>query len=345
MSAILLGLLLSAGSSRGDGWTIGTPESAGVSATKLAAMDTEIRGGEFRKIGSVLVARNGKIVHEAYYEGDADTLRNTRSATKSVTAILTGIAIDRKLLSGVDVPVSPFLSAWKPFAHPDPRKDAITVAQLLTMSSALDCNDWIDSSPGNEERMYPMEDWVRFGVDLPVRSATSFSYCTAGTVLLGAVLESAAHMPVDELASKFLFGPLGIERAHWTRSPRGMPMTGGGLELRSRDLLKLGELWRRNGDWNGTRVVSAAWVQASTRPHSRIDDSTEYGYLFWVKSFRTADRSYPAYLMTGNGGNKVAVFPELQLVAVLTSTNYNARGMHQQTDRLLTDYVLPGVER
>jgi CubicO group peptidase (beta-lactamase class C family) len=86
-------------------------------------------------------------------------------------------------------------------------------------------------------------------------------------------------------------------------------------------------------------------VRTSTQPKARIDDDTEYGYLWWLKSFKSSEKSYSAFMMNGNGGNKVAVFPELDLAVVLTSTNYNTRGMHEQTDHLLTDYILPAIQQ
>ena len=90
--------------------------------------------------------------------------------------------------------------------------------------------------------------------------------------------------------------------------------------------------------------MDKSWVEASTRPHARIDDNTEYGYLWWLKAFKAGDKSYPAFYMSGNGGNKVAVFPGLDMAVVLTSTNFNTKGMHEQTEKLLTDYILRAVE-
>ncbi|MCP5107610.1 MAG: hypothetical protein GY950_29755 [bacterium] len=90
--------------------------------------------------------------------------------------------------------------------------------------------------------------------------------------------------------------------------------------------------------------MSERWVKASLKPRTRIDENTEYGYLWWLRSFKTKTKAYPAYYMSGNGGNKVVVFPKLNLVVVITSTNYNTREMHRLTDRLLSDYILPAVE-
>ena len=78
--------------------------------------------------------------------------------------------------------------------------------------------------------------------------------------------------------------------------------------------------------------------------HARIDDETEYGYLWWLKKFKSGEKSHAAFFMSGNGGNKVMVFPDLDMSVVLTSTNYGTKGMHQQTEQLLTDYILRAVQ-
>jgi CubicO group peptidase (beta-lactamase class C family) len=123
-----------------------------------------------------------------------------------------------------------------------------------------------------------------------------------------------------------------------------MAMTGGGLGLQSRDYLKLAQLYANRGVWNGNRIISESWVKASTRPHAQVDDETGYGYLWWLKAFKSNDKKFSAYLMQGNGGNKVAVFPEADMVVVMTATNYNARDAHELTDRLLSEYILAAIE-
>ena len=339
-------------------WPVSSPTSQGLSLAPLAAMEKAITAGEFKKIGSVLVARHGKLVYEKYFDGDAGTLRDTRSATKSITDILIGITIKDRKLSSVDARVLSFLpERARKLQNPDPRKDNITVEDFLTMSSPLECDDWNDASRGNEERMYLVEDWAQFILDLPVRGRMHlgehdeappygryFSYCTGGVFTLSEVLEKVTGTRADRYAQENLFGPLGITDAVWVFSPMNIPQTGGGLRLTSRELLKIAELYRSNGEWQGKQIVDAAWVQASTRPHARIDDETEYGYLWWLKAFKSGSKSYPAFFMSGNGGNKVVVFPALDMSVVLTSTNFNTKGMHQQTEQLLTDYILRAVE-
>jgi len=324
----------------------------------LQALSEAVRSDQFKKIGSVVVARHGKLAFEDYVEGDAGVLRDTRSATKTITGGLVGMAIERHELSGVEARVLSLLpERARRVANPDPRKDAITVEDLLTMSSPLECDDWNDASRGNEERMYLIEDWAQFVLDLPIAGhmrlgetidrpphGRRFSYCTGGVFVLSEVLQKVTGRRTDLYARERLFEPLGIGEVKWVYSPLDIPQTGGGLRLTSRDLLKLGQLYLAGGRWGGRAILSEAWARRSTEPHVRIDETTEYGYLWWLKTFESGGQRYPAYFMSGNGGNKVVVVPSLDLVAVITSTNFNSRGMHEQTEKLLTEYLLPAVE-
>ena len=339
-------------------WPTAPKTEAGLSEARLHSLDAAVRSGEFKKIGSILIARHGKLAYESYFDGDAATLRDTRSATKSITDILIGIAIEEHKLSGVDAKVLALLPEHaRRVQNPDPRKAAITVEDFLTMSSPLECDDWNDASRGNEERMYLVEDWAQFLLDLPIRGRMRvgeqaetppygryFSYCTGGVFTLSEILQKATGVRADRYAGDKLFQPLSIANVEWVYSPMNIPQTGGGLRLTSRDLLKVAQLYLNSGEWRGKRIVSEAWVHLSTQPHARIDEATEYGYLWWLKSFKSGEKSYPAFFMSGNGGNKVVAIPALDLAVVITSTNYNTHGMHEQTEKILTDYVLAAVD-
>jgi CubicO group peptidase (beta-lactamase class C family) len=338
-------------------WGSATPASVGLDASRLDAMEAAIKAGEFKKIGSVLIARHSRLVYERYFEGDATSLRDTRSATKGVTSLLVGLAIQDKKLSGVDAKILDLLPERRHrLQNPDPRKEKITVEDLLTMSSPLECDDWNDASRGNEERMYLVEDWAQFILDLPIRGRMRigeaeekpkygryFSYCTGGVFILSEVLGKTTGLRTDKYAEQRLFARLGIANTMWAYSPLSIPQTGGGLRLSSPDLLKIAQLYLSGGKWNGQQLINKEWVNASTTPHAEISDHQEYGYLWWLQSFKAGDNSYPAFFMSGNGGNKVLGFPTLDMAVAITSTNYNTRGMHEQTDRLLSDYILAAV--
>ena len=333
------------------------PDEANLSIEPLNAMEKAVRAGDFKKISSVVILRHGKLAYEVYFDGDAETPRDTRSATKSITGTLVGIALDEHRIASVSAPVLSFFPGRK-VQNPDPRKNKMSVEDLLTMSSPLECDDWNEFSRGNEERMYLVEDWAQFFLDLPVYGGMRlpgepeerphgrrFSYCTAGIFILSPVLERATGVSADQYAQQKLFSPLGIHSAQWVYTSLDVPQTGGGLRLASRDLAKIAQLYLNGGVWRGQRIVSEDWVKQSIAPQARIDETTEYGYLWWLKSFRSKGGStYPAFYMSGNGGNKVLGLPSLDMVVVITSTNYNTKGMHEQTEKMLTDYILPAAQ-
>jgi len=246
--------------------------------------------------------------------------------------MLIGLSIERGLFPDVETPVADLLGGRQPRLHRDSRKDSITVEQLLMMTSCLDCNDWDLKSPGNEERMYPTSDWVQFALDLPVRRGCDFSYCTAGVVLLGVALETTLGEPLSSFAQRELFSPLGIERAQWQHTPRGETSNAGGLGLTTQSLLRLGLLYQRGGEG----IVPAGWVRRSIQRRAQIDAQTDYGYLWWIRSFA----GHSSFFMTGMGGNRVHVFPDLELVAAITTTNFRRRDAHALSDRLVIEQIL-----
>jgi CubicO group peptidase (beta-lactamase class C family) len=337
-----------------DGLSAVAPSSAGISAERLGQMEQAIKAGDFKAITSVLIARHGKLAYEHYFDSDGiDGFRNTRSATKTITGMLIGAAIDRHFIPSVDAHVLDYLKDKLPLENPDARKDKITIEDFLTMSSLLECDDENSFSRGNEERMYLVEDWAKFTLDLPIRGfpdwetkpkdspyGRSWSYCTAGPTTLGVVLERAVKQPVPDFAREVLFAPLGITSVKWQFQPLGTAMTGGGLELRSRDLFKLGQLYLDGGAWIEHRILSAEWVEKSLRPHANAREETDYGYLWWLQTFHFHARSLRSYGMYGTGGNKVLVFPDEALVVVITTTNYHVQGASALTDKLIVDYVL-----
>ena len=201
MSASLQAQGLEAPPQLNDGLEVRSPSAAGLHASPLSALSAELVGDRFPNTTSVLVLKDGRLVFERYFgSGGREVLNDTRSAMKSITALAVGLALADRVLGSIDEPAFRRLTDRTPFRNDGPLKQQITLADFLTMSSALDCNDWDESSPGNEEGMYPRGDWTRWAVDLPLkpdyrRDATGrgpFSYCTAGVFLLGQILQRAA---------------------------------------------------------------------------------------------------------------------------------------------------------
>lgn len=334
-----------------------TRNVAPADAGGFAAARAAVERGDFKAITSILVAEDGKIVYEHYFDGDAQTRRNTRSATKTVAGMLAGLAIEDGALTSASARAFDVLPARyrQRMEHPDPRKDAITVEDLLTMSSLVECDDENQFSRGNEERMYLVEDWVQFYADLPVQGfpawmpkpadsphGRSFRYCTAGVTTLGATIQAAVREPLQAYAQRRLFDPLGIEAPEWQFSPLGLAQAGGGLGLRTRDLWALAQLYLDGGRRDGRQLVPADWVRRSLSAHATAREDADYGYLWWLMKIPLDGRTVVMPAMAGTGGNDIFLVPEKRAVVVITTANYNERQPHQYTFKLL-QALLPAL--
>ena len=324
---------------------------------QLFALDSAVRAGSYEQITSILIAREGRVLFERYYSGaDENSLHNTRSATKTIGTLLTGLAIREGFIQSENDLIFDYLGKDRAVENPDPRKDSITLADLLTMSSVLECDDSNPFSRGNEERMYPIEDWVQFFLDLPIRSypwgpppaeqpyGRAWSYCTAGAATVAAVVEASVGEPAHDLLQRELFLPLQITDYKLHFNPAGTLNTAGGSEYRARDLLKLVQLFLQRGRWGTDQVIPADWMHRATRPRARVEEGTEYAYLLWLKPFGDPIQ-YAAYYMSGNGGQKALAVPELDLAVVITTTNYNNRNAHAYTDEIMNEYIIPAIAK
>lgn len=348
-----------AAAANGNEWPRADAARSGWDVEQLAAIGTRIETGEYQQVTSVLIAHDGMLIHEQYFnEGGREHMNNMRSLTKSVTSLLVGAAIDRGLLENVNVRVYDFFADRQPVANPDPRKAQFTVEDLLTMSSLWECNDENQYSRGNEERMYLIEDWLQFALDLPIRGfpgwetkpqesqyGRAFSYCTAGVFTLGAMLERAADSSLGAFAQDTLHQPLGIENVQWQEAPDGTDVGGGGTAYRSRDILKIGQLMVDGGKWRDRQVISRRWIEASLTSRAVARDDIEYGYLWWKFPFKVRDRTMLVPLAAGNGGNYLFVLPEERLVALVTATAYGQGFAHAQAQKIFQEHVLAALPR
>ncbi len=321
----------------------------------LVSLDSTISSGKYEQVTSVLIAHKGEVLYEKYYNGtDENTLHNTRSATKTMATILTGIAIDQGYIQSEKDNILKYLSRKLPVENPDPRKENITIEDLLTMSSMLECNDWNNHSRGHEERMYVIEDWTSFYLDLPIRSypfepkpedqpyGRSFSYCSAGAAALADIVQSAVGVPLQEYAQNNLFQPLGIVDYKLDYNPAGILNTAGGSNYKSRDFLKMAQLLLNGGKWNGNQILSSDWIEKATTPRANIMDDIDYGYLLWLRDYGD-DHKTRTYAMAGNGGQRVLIAPDIETTVVITTTNYGNRNAQNYSDEMLNKYIIPSV--
>ena len=317
-------------------------------------MDSVVSSGKYERITSILIAKDGDVLFEKYYnKHDVNSKHNTRSVTKTMATLLTGIAIDKGYIRSEKDKIFDYLQHKLPVNNPDKRKEEITIEDLLTMSSILECNDHNNFSRGNEERMYIIEDWAQFYLDLPIYSypwgpqpkdrpyGRAFSYCSAGAALLAEILQNAIKSDLAEFTKKNLFEPLSIKDYTLHYTPHKVLNTAGGSEYRSRDLLKLIQLCLNKGQWNGKQIISSSWIEKASTTKLEAYDA-EYGYLLWIKNFGK-DKKYKSFFMSGTGGNKVLANTELGLSVVITTKNYWTRDAHNITDEIMNDFIIPAM--
>ena len=314
---------------------------------KIRTLNTKIAENRFRDITSIVVIKNGKLLLEEYFNKyNRDSLNDTRSVGKSFASALMGIAVKGGYIKNENQKISEFYDL-KTFKNYSSKKDSVTIKSLLTMSSGFNGNDQDEESPGNEENMYPTDNWIKFILDLPMtenKIGETWNYFTAGVVLSGDILDQSVPKGLKNYADKKLFQPLGITNYNWQFTPQQKPSLAGGLRMNTLDFAKFGQLYKNNGVWNGKAILSKGWIKKSfTNYFSNTPDFEGYGYLFWRKVYTIGNKSFETYQSSGNGGNKIIMFTELPIVMVITAKAYNQPYSHSQVDKMVQEYLLPAV--
>jgi CubicO group peptidase (beta-lactamase class C family) len=336
-----------------DGWPVATLDAvainrAGISRFIQMLIDTPIDSVHSSEIHAVLIARHGKLVLEEYFHGfHRAALHDTRSASKSLTSVLTGAAILQGNRLGTVTSVYKAMEGESAWAHLDPRKQALTVEHLLTMSSGLDCDDRDPKSVGNEDTMQSQTaqpDWYRYTLDLamvrdPGRLAV---YGSANPNLLGGVLAHATGRWLPDLFRDLVAEPLGIKHYAMNLMPTGEAYMGGGVQFQPRDFMKLGQMILDQGRWQGGPIVTADWAKRSVAPLYDMR-GLHYGYLWWVTDYPFKDRTVRAFFAGGNGGQIVMGVPELDLIIAFYGGNYSDPVLLVPQRVYVPQYILPAV--
>lgn len=345
-----------------DQWRVATAESVELSGARLCAMVKWLDDWKQSDVHAVLVVRHGALVFEHYFSGKDEhwgepvgdvafgpaTKHDERSVTKSIVALVLGIAIDRGLIKSIDEPVMSFFPEYADLRTAE--KDKIRLRDLVTMSSGLEWHE--DDTPytsnaNSENRMDAAPDPYRYALQQAVIEPPGqvWNYNSGSTEVIAAVLKKASGKPVDELARTLLFAPLGIADVDWPRSARGDPIAAGALRMRPRDLAKIGQLVLQRGAWNGTQVVPASWIDAATTPQINVSgfNSFFYGYFFWLGRSLADGREVPWAAAVGLGGQRVFIVPDLDLVVVVNAGLYASPLQATVPTAILNQYVLRAV--
>ena len=328
-----------------SGWTVSQEK---INMDIIRNLNKKIAENRFKNITGIVVIKDGKLLLEEYFNGSGrDSLQDTRSVGKSFSSALTGIAIKDGYVKSENQNLKEFYDL-KQFKNYSSQKENVTIKSLLTMSSGFDGNDEDYESPGNEENMYPTENWIKFILDLPMTenpTGKSWNYFTAGVVLSGDILDKNVPQGLVKYADQKLFQPLGITNYKWQFTPQQKPSLAGGLRMKALDFAKFGQLYKNNGVWNGKTILSKEWIQKSfTNYFTDSPDFEGYGYLFWRKVYTVGNKSYEAFQSSGNGGNKIIIFTTIPVVIVITAQAYNKPYAHQQSEKIVQEYLLPALK-
>ncbi len=327
-----------------DGLAVGSLDNTGLDTALLSEMVTKIVDGTYPDVHSILILKDGKLVFEEYfYEHHKNKLHELRSATKSFVSALTGIAIEKGYIKSKDEKVLPYFSEYT-FKNNLEEKKKITIENLLTNQSGLDCDVYNSKAIGNESTMAYEQDWIQYSLDLPMKDSAGGigQYCSSNPIILGRIIEIATKMTLPEFAQQTLFKDLGIRNFEWHFKPD--PSSGETfcqLNLRSRDMAKFGLLYLDKGIWNGKQVITKDWVEQSLEKHAVVA-GLDYGYLWWTKYLDANGMRYYGKLAQGNGGQKIYIFQELNLVTIITAGHYN---MQSSSNELNAKYILPAFNK
>ena len=293
---------------------------------------------EHPDLRGVVVRQHDEIVAERYYGAEQpDTLHDVRSAGKSITSLLIGIAIDQGHIRSVTDTVSRYLPETRDAAIGD-----VALADVLTMRSGLAADDDVPTSPGNEDRLMSASDWIAVLKSVPRAHppGSLYVYNSLTAYVAGLVVARAVGDNEANFARKTLFEPLGIERFAGASDPAGNARGQGNLSVTTRNLSRIGQMVLDRGRWKGRRIVSEDWIMQSLKPRVAIGEADPYadtyGYFWFMKTLAMGHAPIAVYFASGNGGNKIYVVPDRNVVIAITSGAYDHGYGQRRSQAILT---------
>jgi CubicO group peptidase (beta-lactamase class C family) len=335
-----------------DGWPVATLDDVGISRQAIEQfvqmlIDMPMDSLNTLQIHSLLIARHGKLVLEEYFHGaNRDQPHNLRSASKSWTAVLIGAAMQAGVPLRLDSPVYQTMLGTVP-ADLDPRKKAMTLEHLITMTAGFNCDDE-DTTSADEDVMdnRGIEDWWGYTLKVPLVSAPGEKvfYCSTSPHLAGMMLAKVARESQLAMFERLLARPMQM-RNYYIGLRDDDAYGGGGWAFTSRDFMKMAQLVANKGRWNGRQLVSEDWVRRSTAPLHNLGTSAiqQYGFLWNSVEYDYNGRKIRAYFAGGNGGQVSMAIPDLDLVIAFTGGNYNDSVLFTGQRVYVPTYILPAL--
>ena len=305
---------------RKDGIPVGQLENK----EAILAFATEIAAGKHGEIDSLLLSHHGKLLFESYYRrGRINYPHYQMSITKSYTAMAIGRAIQLGYLTMADLdkPVVAFFKTLEP-GKLVPGAASITLAQAMNMRSGIRLEDGkakeLLKQPGKLKGQGQVRAYLEHCAPIPP-APRKFKYQEADPAIAMQVLEAVAPGGARAFIKKELFGKMGITNFAWENDVSGLPKAAAGCGLPSRDMLKWGMLVVAKGKWQGEQLIPAPFVERATSPITLSYGTSYYGFFWWLDDFKVDGTTYHCIEGRGAGGQFIFMFPELELIAVVTA--------------------------
>jgi CubicO group peptidase (beta-lactamase class C family) len=354
----------------GADWRSISPSEAGFASDLEVRLDKAIAEQRVWNVHGVVIVRNGAFVLERYFAGEdsarghpsgkimfqPDTLHDLRSVSKSIVGLLYGIALADEKAPPPEAPLFASFPEYTDLAA-DPDRKQWTIHHVLSMTMGTDWDELSVpySDPTNSEiAMDAAPDRYRFVLGRPVvmEPGKRWVYCGGATALLGRIIAQGTGKRLHEFAREKLFDPLGVGPTEWHTDNNGEAIAASGLRMTPRDLARLGVMMLKGGMWDDRRVVPAQWLERSTATVVDVDEIRQYGYHWYLGKFAFTVSTGPRWNRSrlegfwsaiGNGGQRLFVFPGLDLVVAITAGNYDTPDQWVPPTRVIREVVLPCI--
>jgi CubicO group peptidase (beta-lactamase class C family) len=308
----------------------------------------KLKNGYFGKQNSLLIMKDGMLVVEQYFRGwSQEETHQMQSISKSFTSLLLGDAIAKGYIDSVNDPISKYLPEYKSILVG--QKEKITIKDLLTMSAGLDWDEHSTSyNDSNNMRSREMNsaDSIEFTLSIPLVYAPGeiFRYSGGYVTVIGEIIKNATgSTSLVDFAGKSSFSKLCITNGYWHKHMDGRQNAAGGLFLRPRDMVKIGQIVLDKGIWNDQQIIDEDWIEESTTKHisTNYNDWGEYGYYWWSKFYYVNDKKYRAIAAKGWGGQRIIIIEDLNLVVVITAENFVRRLYYNS---IMKSFIIPAFQ-
>jgi len=314
-------------------------------------LNKDINNGKFGKIDGIIIYKDDNIILERYFHSyNADKLHNIASCTKSIVSVLLGIAIKEGFISGIEDNIIDFYPEYSDCFSED--KKQLKIKHLLSMTDGADWDElsvnYLQFTKNDASMMYLNKNPIKYYLkkDLQYKPGVKFNYCSGATQIITDIIEKKSGMRLDRFAEKYLFSELQIKKTSWQHFPFNNEriIAYGDLKLLPMDMVKIGRLILNNGRWDNKRIITKEWADMLTNNYENFNNKNGYGYHWWLNSFedKKTGRFYDAVIAKGWGGQRIYIFKTINLVIIITGSNYNKIDPTQYYP-VIESYILPVI--